>query len=113
MMRILVVLSLFFLIGCNANPISPPLAQLTTDCTAPGEIIRAELSQPSRGYAYSYRVYLPPCYSAESEFRYPVLYIVPGLGGGPDGWFAAGLAKVADDLILSNRSEEHTSELQS
>jgi enterochelin esterase-like enzyme len=67
-----------------------------------GEIIRAELSQPSRGYAYSYRVYLPPCYSAESEFRYPILYIVPGLGGGPDAWFAAGLAKVADDLILSN-----------
>src|SRR5688572_30584911 len=102
MMRILVVLSLFFLIGCRATPSSAPLAQLPENCTAPGEIIRAELSQPSRGYAYSYRVYLPPCFSAESEFRYPVLYIIPGLGGGPDGWFAAGLAKVADDLILSH-----------
>ena len=101
MMRISVVLFLFFLIGCNATPISPPLAQLPEDCTTPGEIIRAELVHPSRGYAYSYRVYLPPCYSAESEFRYPVLYIVPGLGSGPDAWFASGLAKVADDLILS------------
>src|SRR5688500_18649629 len=102
MMRILVVLSLFFLIGCNSNPSSPPLAHLLSDCSGPGEIIRAELLLPLRCYEYSYRVYLPPCYSAESEFRYPVLYIVPGLGGGPDGWFAAGLAKVADDLILSN-----------
>ena len=24
-------------------------------------------------------MYLPPCYSADSEFRYPVLYIIPGL----------------------------------
>ena len=102
MLRIFVVLFLFFLIGCRATPSSAPLAQLPENCTAPGKIIRAELSQPSRGYAYSYRVYLPPCYSAEPEFRYPILYIVPRLGGGPDGWFAAGLAKVADDLILSN-----------
>jgi len=93
---------MLFLIGCTATPISPPLAQLPTDCTEPGEIVHAELSQPSRGYTYIYRVYLPPCFSAEAEFRYPVLYIVPGLGSGPDAWFAAGLAKVADDLILGN-----------
>lgn len=85
MMRIFVVLFLFFLIGCSATPTSPELAQIPEDCTAPGEIIRAELSQPSRGYAYSYRVYLPACFSAQSGFRYPILYLIPGLGGGPDG----------------------------
>lgn len=87
--------------GCSAAPISAPLAQLPTDCTSLREIIRTELSEPSRGSTYSYRVYLPPCFTAESEFRYPVLYLIPGLGGGPDSWFAAGLAKIVDDLILN------------
>jgi enterochelin esterase-like enzyme len=96
-----VLLVLIILVGCTPAPIAPALAQLPTDCTAPGEIIRRELSQPSRGYAYNYRVYLPPCFSAESEAHYPVLYLVPGLGGGPDSWFAAGLAKIVDDLILN------------
>ena len=101
MKRIFVIVFLL-LIGCRATPISPPLAHLPKDCTTSGEIIRAEISEPSRGYAYNYRVYLPPCFTAEAEFRYPVLYIIPGLGGGPDAWFSSGLAKVADDLILSN-----------
>ena len=103
MKRVFVVLCLLFPIGCRAIPISPPLAQISEDCTAPGEIIDAELSQPSRGYVYNFRVYLPPCYSSQSEFRYPVLYIVPGRGGGPESWFAAGLAKILDDLILGNQ----------
>lgn len=102
MKRIFVIVFLL-LVGCRATPISPPLAHLPKDCTTPGEIIRAEISEPSRGYAYNYRVYLPPCFSAESEARYPVLYLVPGLGGGPDSWFASGLARVVDDLILSNQ----------
>jgi enterochelin esterase-like enzyme len=102
MKRIFGVIISLLLIGCNARPNSPPLAQLPTDCTSAGKIVPGELSQPSRGYAYSYRVYLPPCFSNESDFHYPVHYIIPGLGGGPDGWFAAGLAKIADDLILGN-----------
>jgi S-formylglutathione hydrolase FrmB len=102
MKRIIVVLVLITLISCTSAKISPPLAQLPTDCTAPGEIVRGELAQPSRGYTYSYRIYLPPCFSAQANFRYPVLYLIPGLGSGPDAWFASGLAEVADNLILSH-----------
>ena len=102
MKRIFTVLFLL-LVGCKATPNSPSLAHIPENCTSSGEIIRAEISQSSRGNSYNYQVYLPPCFSAESEFRYPVLYIVPGRGGGPDSWFAAGLAKVVDDLILSNQ----------
>ena len=102
MKRIFAVLFLL-LAGCKAAPISRPLAHIPENCASSGEIIRAEISQSSRGNSYNYRVYLPPCFSTESEFRYPVLYIVPGRGGGPDSWFAAGLAKVVDDLILSNQ----------
>lgn len=103
MKRNFAVIFLLFLTACTATPISLPLAHLPKDCTTPGEIIRAEISEPSRGYAYNYQVYLPPCFSAESESRYPILYLVPGRGGGPDSWFAAGLAKIVDDLILGNQ----------
>jgi enterochelin esterase-like enzyme len=93
---------LILLYGCAMRPPPVPLAALPEGCTASGEIIRAELSQPARGYAYSYRVYLPPCFSADSESRYPVLYLIPGRGSGPDAWFGAGLAEVIDRLSLSN-----------
>ena len=48
-----------------------------------------------------YSLYLPPCYESETERRYPVLYLLPGLGGGPGDWFAAGADKTADELILN------------
>jgi enterochelin esterase family protein len=73
---------------------------LTADCTTPGTIIAADLPQPVTATSYSYRVYLPPCYSAESDSRYPVLYLVPGRSSTPDAWFAAGLAEVVDGMIL-------------
>ena len=91
----------FLLSGCGLSPAPKPLAALPEACTDPGTVVRADLPEPTRGYPYSYRVYLPPCFSAESEFRYPVLYLIPGRGSGPDAWFAAGLVKIVDRLILS------------
>jgi enterochelin esterase family protein len=72
-------------------------------CQEAGRVLAADLPQPRRGYPYDYRVYLPPCFSADSESRYPILYLVPGRTSGPDTWFAAGLAAVLDRLILANR----------
>ncbi|HET9908744.1 MAG TPA: alpha/beta hydrolase-fold protein, partial [Anaerolineales bacterium] len=100
MKRSFVLVVLLFLIGCSNIPASTPLAQIPEDCTTPGEIIRGELSRESVGYTYSYRVYLPPCFSGESNLRYPVLYLIPGRGSGPEAWFASGLGKVIDQLIL-------------
>src|SRR5688572_19174045 len=91
----------FLLSGCGLSPAPKPLTALPEACTDPGTVVRADLPEPTRGYPYSYRVYLPPCFSAESEFRYPVLYLIPGRGSGPDAWFAAGLVKIVDRLILS------------
>jgi enterochelin esterase-like enzyme len=101
MKRILISLVFILLVGCGTIPKPITLATLPEDCAESGEIIRAELSQSARGYPYTYRVYLPPCFSAESESRYPVLYLVPGRGSSPEGWFAGGLAEVVDSLILS------------
>lgn len=61
----------------------------------------ADLPQPSRGYAYRYQVYLPPCYMAEAESFYPVLYLVPGRSSASGAWFAAGLADIVDHMIWS------------
>jgi len=92
---------LFLLCGCGLGSTSQPVALLSEGCTTPGTIISADLPQPTRGYAYSYRVYLPPCYSAESESPYPVIYLIPGRSSTPDTWFAASLADVLDQMILS------------
>lgn len=94
----LLCILLVLLCGCGPAATPGPLAGLQEGCAAPGTIISADLPQPARGYSYTYRVYLPPCYSAES--RYPVLYLVPGRSSGPHTWFAAGLAGLVDGMIL-------------
>src|SRR5215216_1847455 len=102
-------LSLILLFGCTSRPpltatLAPtavPLATLPEGCALSSEIIHAELTDPARGYPYSYRVYLPPCFSAESQTRYPVLYLVPGRSSSPDSWLNAGLPEEVDRLILA------------
>lgn len=92
---------LIFLCGCGLNQTSSPIATLQEGCTAPGTIISSDVPEPARGYPYTYRVYLPPCFSDESEAHYPVLYLVPGRSSAPDTWFAAGLTDVVDRVVLS------------
>ncbi len=103
MKRIFVFIFVVLFCGCRPGPAFVELAALPEGCTVPGEIIRAELPKPSRGYAYSYRVYLPPCFSAESKARYPVLYLVPGRSSAPDTWFNPGLADIVAGLILDGK----------
>jgi enterochelin esterase-like enzyme len=109
MKKILTAIFLVLLSGCASTltltptlaPTSIHLADLPEGCTAPGEVLRAELAKPTRGYSYSYRVYLPPCFSAEGRARYPVLYLIPGRSSSPDSWLAAGLPKEVDRFILA------------
>lgn len=91
---------LIFLCGCGLRQTPGPIAVLQQECTSPGTVISSEVPETTRGYPYIYQVYLPPCFSAESESRYPVLYLVPGRGGAPDTWFTAGLGDVVDRMIL-------------
>jgi enterochelin esterase-like enzyme len=95
------LLILLLLGGCRPGPAPEALAVLPEGCAAQGTIVSAELHGPARGYPYSYRLYLPPCYSPEGGARYPVLYLVPGRTSAPDSWLAAGLAEVVDGLILA------------
>ena len=101
MKRILPFIFILLLCGCASRPAPLEPASLPKGCTEPGEITRATLPHPARGYTYYYEVYLPPCFSTESESHYPVLYLVPGRSSLPDTWFAAGLAEVVDNMILN------------
>jgi enterochelin esterase-like enzyme len=109
MRKVFAILYLILFSGCASTskqmatlaPTAIPLAALPEGCTSSSEIIRAELSQPARGYPYSYRVYLPPCFDRESEARYPVLYLIPGRRSSPDSWLVAGLPEELDRLILA------------
>lgn len=97
--KLLVLSSILFLSGCRLGQ-TPKPTLLPEGCTTPGTIISAALPPPTTGSAYNYRIYLPPCYSSESDSRYPVLYLVPGRSSSPDTWFTAGLAEVVDRMIL-------------
>ncbi len=98
------LLFLVVFVGCQQNtfqiaePASTPFA-----CQEPGTVESGSLAETSRGYAYAFQIYLPPCYDSQPEQSYPVLYLLPGRGGGPGNWFAAGMAQVADDLILNGQ----------
>ena len=106
MRKILVLIFVILISGCaptstpGITPTPVTLAELPAGCTAPGTVTSADLPQPRRGYAYSFRVYLPPCYAKESIARYPVLYLIPGRSSSPDSWFKAGLPEEMDRLIL-------------
>jgi len=98
--RLQIGFAVFLLCGCGSVRTSQRSASLPEGCTASGTIISAVLPRPNHGYEYGYRVYLPPCYSAETGSRYPILVLVPGRSSSPDSWFAAGLADIIDRMIL-------------
>jgi enterochelin esterase family protein len=77
------------LVACRPRP-APPGA-VATQCTTPARVLTGAVEETGRGYPYHYNLFLPPCYQADGP-RYPALYLIPGRGGGPGDWWAAGLA---------------------
>jgi enterochelin esterase-like enzyme len=49
----------------------------------------------------SYNVYLPPCYNADQNQRYPVLYLLHGQGSTEEQWIRVGAVSAADRIITS------------
>ncbi len=66
----------------------------------PGTVTDATFSSPALGVDKRYFVYLPAGY-ADSTTRYPVVYMLHGLGGNENNWSRyMGLAKAADAMQL-------------
>jgi enterochelin esterase-like enzyme len=95
---VIICLSLILFVGCATEAIP---AALESDCTSPGTVLRGEVSEASRGYPYTFGIYLPPCYNSAADPGYPAIYLVPGRGSGVNAWFAAGVNEIADELILA------------
>lgn len=81
--------------GCLARP--TPVS-ITLECDQPGTTEVREVDSVG-----TIGIYLPPCYDPDGIILYPVLYLLPGMGGTYQEWFAAGLAGVVDDLILTGQ----------
>jgi enterochelin esterase-like enzyme len=99
----LLLVGLFLSSGCG-SPVrrdsNQEIAGLAHGCNSAGTVEYDYFVETSDDFPYEYGLYLPPCYDAEAG-RYPVVYLIPGKGGGRRDWFQAGAAAFADDLILT------------
>ncbi|PKN95412.1 MAG: hypothetical protein CVU44_01640 [Chloroflexi bacterium HGW-Chloroflexi-6] len=96
--KLILIFGLLFLSACSN---APKLATLPQDCKDPGVTETVRLEKTSKGYSYTFLVYLPPCYDSDSEALYPVIYLIPGRGSGYTAWFDSGIAPVFDESILN------------
>jgi enterochelin esterase-like enzyme len=92
---------IFFIILAGCGP--SPVATLKEGCSESGEVLFDKVENTQRGYMYLFKIYLPPCYDADANPGYPVVYMIPGLGGRPGDWFGVGADQIADQLILSDQ----------
>jgi enterochelin esterase-like enzyme len=107
-MVVAVVAALFWLLEATAaqasviDEVRAELAVLTAPAKAEPGHSRVEsraFFTPAMGTEMHYFVYLPPGYDYEPEARYPVAYMLHGMGGSNTEWSGYGLFGAADELI--------------
>jgi enterochelin esterase family protein len=87
----------------TSSKVSVPGA-LWTDAGAPaGAVTRHTYASPVAGGDVEYVVYTPPHYEASRHERYPVVYLLHGLGDTAASWVTNGGA----DLTLNNLIAQH------
>jgi poly(3-hydroxybutyrate) depolymerase len=74
------------------EPVVPPYVQKRTFLSA-----NLDREMP-------YYVYLPPGYDTQPETRYPVLYMLHGMGGSNAEWLGYGLLGRAHDMMSVGQS---------
>src|SRR5207248_236545 len=76
------------------------LLQQTAAPGRTGTVAKGSFASPALGVTKHYQVWLPAVYAA-SKLRYPVIYMLHGLGGHETDWLRAGhLDQAADQLGL-------------
>ncbi len=99
------VLASLLAAACGGSS-SPPAATVGTTTSAavpegPGEVDTRHFHSKALGVDKRYVVYLPAGYQADPARRYPVIYMLHGLGGNETMWAGVGkLAKIADQMQL-------------
>ncbi len=75
-------------------------ALLLAPLGAAAEVRFEQLESPALGAPLRYGLYLPPHYADDATRRYPVLYLLHGVGGNEHDWpDDAHLARIVDPLI--------------
>jgi len=70
-----------------------------------GSVNRCWYQSPSLGLTRRMTVYTPPGYE-ESTTKYPVLYLLHGMGGDEEAWIALGrTAQILDNLIATGKAK--------
>ena len=83
-------------------PTTPPSNYSTVISTNPaGRVIGFNYYSAATGTLRPARMYLPPGYSTTN--KYPVVYMLHGIGGSENDWFGASANVIADNLIASNK----------
>jgi len=78
------------------------VAKLETACAeTQGQVMDAYFKSDLVGRQQHYFIYLPPCYDARSEVRYPVVYLLHGIPMDEHHWLDEGLVEAADKLFGS------------
>jgi len=68
-----------------------------------GTVARRWYDSPGNGIARRITIYTPPGYESSNE-KYPVLYLLHGMGGDEEAWIALGrTAQILDNLIAQGK----------
>ncbi|MBQ0080323.1 MAG: endo-1,4-beta-xylanase Z [Alistipes sp.] len=71
---------------------------------AKGKIEKFTIQSKVLGVEKQYNVYIPDGYDASSSKKYPVLYLLHGLGGSCESWPSYGIRDIADEMSKSGFS---------
>jgi enterochelin esterase-like enzyme len=83
-------------------PVVASAAKLDKSCAeTTGQVMDGFFKINVVGRRQHYFVYLPPCYDANSETRYPVVYLLHGIPMDERHWLDEGLVAAADKLFSS------------
>jgi len=66
-----------------------------------GRIEHESLSSDLLPLPLDFTVHLPPCYDAQADRRYPVLYLIHGQNYNQDQWERLGVPETADQLVAA------------
>jgi enterochelin esterase-like enzyme len=84
------------------SPAEVNVAKLDTACAdTKGQVMDAYFKSDVVGRQQHYFIYLPPCYDARSDVRYPVVYLLHGIPMDENHWLDEGIVEAADKLFGS------------
>lgn len=87
----------------HAAPGNAPMGDASglVSVASASRVIDGQLSSVAVGQTLPYRIYLPPGYDSAPMARYPVLYMLHGLGGTDSEWSSDGMFDTAERMIRS------------